>query len=120
MPKLLIVDDEEDVRDIAKMYFSKRNIDVLATDSGDEAVRMVGEERPDLVILDFNLPDISGAEVLKKIREDLKSDVKVMMMTGMDEGEIKKEVGNLDVFRYLFKPLTLDVLEKIVLAELNV
>ena len=119
MPKLLIVDDEVDVLDIAKRYFSKRGVDVFTADNGEGAVRIVGNENPDLVLLDFNLPDMNGTEVLKKIREELKSEVKVMMMRGGDEGQIKKEVEHLNVFQYLFKPLTLDVLEKIVLAELN-
>jgi DNA-binding response OmpR family regulator len=85
----------------------------------DEAVRVVREEKPDLILLDFNLPDITGADVLRTIREEVKSGIKVIMMTGMDEDKIKQEAGRFDIFRYLHKPLTLDALEKIVLAELN-
>jgi len=79
----------------------------------------VGDEHPDLVLLDFNLPDMTGAEVLKKIREELKSDTKVILVTGMDEDMAAKETSNLGVLGCVHKPLSLDVLEKTVLAELK-
>lgn len=119
MPKLLIVDDEMDVLDIAKMYFKKRGIDVLTADNGTDAVRMISDESPDLVLLDFNLPDITGAEVLKKIRGELKSDTKVILVSGKEEDMVKKETEHFGILRYLHKPLTIGVLEKIVLTELT-
>ncbi len=119
MAKLLIIDDEVDVLEMTSHYFRKRGVDVLTADNGNEAVRIIADDKPDLVLLDFNLPDITGAEVLRKIREELESEVKVIIVTGADEEHIKKEVGNLKIFRYLHKPLTLDALEKIVLAELT-
>ena len=119
MAKLLIIDDEVDVLEMAAHYFRKRGIEVLTADNGVEAIRIIADDKPDLALLDFNLPDMTGAEVLKKVQEELKSDVKVIVMTGANEDQIKKEIGDLDVYRYLFKPLTLDVLEKMVLAELN-
>jgi len=119
MPKLLIVDDEVDVLDVTQSYFKKRGIEVFVADNGSEAVRIVGEKNPDLVLLDFNLPDITGAEVLKKIREELKSETKVILVTGMEEDMAIKETENLGVLCCIHKPLVLQDLEKIVLAELT-
>ena len=119
MAKLLIIDDEIDVLEMASHYFRKRGVEVLTADNGTEAIRIIADDKPDLALLDFNLPDMTGAEVLKKVQEELKSEVKIIVMTGADEAQIKSEVGNLKVFRFLFKPLTLDSLEKIVLAELK-
>src|SRR3989338_5904914 len=105
MPKLLIIDDEVDVLDFAKRYFGKRGVDVFTANNGNEAVRIIADENPDLVLLDFNLPDITGAEVLRKIREELKSDTKVILLTGMEENVALKETENLGILCCIRKPL---------------
>jgi len=120
MAKLLIVDDEVDVREFAANFFRKRKIEVIAVSSGEEAIGMLEKQKMDLVLLDIKMTGIDGIETLRRIREKDKG-TKVIMVTGRkpeDEGSCDKcrELGATD---YIHKPLELDELEKIVLRELS-
>jgi len=118
MSKLLIVDDEIDIREFAKSFFTKRSIEVLTAGGGNEALKIIDEHQPDLVLLDVQMEEISGIEVLKKLRND-KNDVKVIMVTGTEDPLVINEANSLGVKGYVHKPLVLEELEKIVLFELN-
>lgn len=113
MVKLLIVDDEPDVREFASNFFRKRKFKIYSCPDGESAIDMVENEQPDLVLLDIKLNRMDGIEALRKIREKNKQ-VKVIMMTGRDDEEAKRSCGALGVSGYLHKPLELDELEKIV------
>lgn len=118
MTKLLIVDDEPDVREFAKSFFKKRNIEVLTASCGLQALALIGENNPDLVLLDVRMEEMSGIEVLRELRSrGIQS--KIIMVTGVDDDEIVIEANQLGVVGYIHKPLVLDELEKIVLAQLN-
>lgn len=119
MAKLLIVDDEVDVREFAANFFRKRKIDVVTAASGEEALGVFEEQQPHLVLMDIKMAGMDGIEALRRIKEKDK-DAKVIMVTGRkpeDEGafEVCRKLGALD---YIHKPLELDELERIVLHEL--
>lgn len=118
MPKLLIVDDEIDIREFARSFFKKRGIEVFTASAGSEALDIIQNEKPDLVLLDVRMEEMSGIEVLTKIRErgDL---VKVIMVTGVEEEKTIQETQKLGIVGYIHKPLVLGELEKIVLKELH-
>lgn len=118
MPKLLIVDDEVDIREFAKNFFKKRNIEVLTATGGKEALKMIDQEKPDLVLLDVRMEEMTGLEVLKILRTN-KNPVKVIMVTGVENGESIKEANDLGISGYIHKPLVLEELEKVVLEELR-
>ena len=118
MSKLLIVDDEIDIREFAKSFFKKRDIDVLVASGGKEAFDLIEKEQPDLVLLDINMEEMTGIEVLKKLREN-KNDVKVIMVTGVEDEAMVNEANTWGVKGYIHKPLILEELEKIVMAELS-
>ena len=118
MSKLLIVDDEIDIREFAKSFFKKRGIEVFTSAGGNDALKIVEEQKPDLVLLDVNMEEMTGIEVLKQLRAN-KNDVKVIMVTGVEDEETVNEANNWGVRGYIHKPLVLEELEKIVLAELN-
>ncbi len=67
--KVLIVDDEPDIRDILKLLLSSNGYEVKAVSNGEKAITLLKEESFDLVILDIMMPNQSGIDVLKKIRE---------------------------------------------------
>ncbi|MDP8264697.1 MAG: response regulator [Candidatus Aceula lacicola] len=118
MSKLLIVDDEQDVREFAKNFFVKRNIDVRTAPGGAEALKLIDEDKPDLVLLDVRMGDMTGIEVLQELRAK-GSDVKVIMVTGVEDQDVIDEAKSLGVVNYVHKPLALDELEQIVLSQLN-
>ena len=118
MPKLLIVDDEPDVREFAKSFFKKRNIDVLTASGGLQALEMIAQENPDLVLLDVRMEEMSGIEVLRELRTR-NNYGKVIMVTGVEDDEVIIEANQLGVIGYIHKPLVLDELEKIVLAQIS-
>lgn len=119
MAKLLIVDDEQDVREFATNFFSKRKIDVTAVGSGEEALDIFNKQKADLVLLDIKMAGIDGCETLKRLKEADKN-VKVIMVTGRkpDEEDSFSKCHQMGALDYIHKPLRLDELEKIVLGHL--
>jgi len=69
MAKILIVDDEPDIRSALGRYFERSGHDVLFAGTGEEGVVLVQTERPAVVLLDLFLPDISGFDVLERTQE---------------------------------------------------
>jgi len=119
MPRLLIVDDEKDVREFAANFFRKRKIDVTTASSGEEALALLQNEKPDLIMLDIKMEGMDGIETLRRVKL-LDKDMKVIMVTGKKPEEENcggkcAEYGCLD---YINKPLELDELEDVVLNHL--
>lgn len=102
--KILIVDDEDDIRGLLRAYLEKEGYQVFEAVDGEQAVQTAWKEAPDLVVLDIMLPKMSGLEVLTKLRRD--SDVYVIMLTAKTE-EVDKLVGlNMGADDYLTKPFS--------------
>ncbi len=118
MAKLLIVDDESDVREFARSFFKKRGIEVFLASGGQQALDLIAKERPDLVLLDVRMEEMTGVDVLKYLRK-ANDQTKVIMVTGVEEEETFKEANSLGVISYIHKPLILEELEKVVLAQIN-
>ena len=120
MAKLLIVDDELDVREFAANFFRKRKIEVVTAGSGQEALNLFEKEKPHLVLLDIKMENMDGLETLKRLREKDKN-AKVIMVTGKkpEEDESYKQCRELGALDYIHKPLELDELEKIVIGSLS-
>ena len=117
MPKLMIVDDEVDVREFARNFFKRRKIDVSVAASGEEALVMLGNDKPNLVLLDVRLGGMDGIDALKRMRQ-MQDNTEVIMVTGVDEKETMEKAKELGVVDYIHKPLILDELEKVVLRRL--
>lgn len=112
--KLLIVDDEADVREFAVNFFRKRKIDVSIASSGEEALKKVVKEHPQVVLLDIKMEGMDGIEALRRI-EDLHQQIKVIMITGRNDAQAKEETKKLGAYGFIHKPLELDELEKVVM-----
>lgn len=117
MSKLLIVDDELDVREFAKNFFTKRNIECFTASSGEEAIEIVKSQRPSLVLLDIKMNGLNGLDTLSQIRQ-IDNTIKVIMVTGVEEDSVANKAKQMGAFDYIHKPLVLAELEKVVLAEL--
>ena len=102
--KLLVVDDEPDVVESVRLGFTLqwRDVDVLGAGKGEEALDLIEQERPDIVLLDIGLPDIDGFEVLRQVRAF--SDVPVLMLTARDDAMDKVKGLELGADDYVTKP----------------
>lgn len=102
--RVLVVDDEESVRELIKLYLSKEGFEVLHAREGKEALRVNGEHHPDLIILDLMLPGMDGREVCRQIRST--SRVPIIMLTARAE-EVDRIVGlELGADDYVVKPFS--------------
>jgi len=102
MSTVLIVDDDQSVRDLLSMYFTKADFRTLTAANGDEALAAVRSQSPDLVILDIMMPGKDGYEVCREIQAT--SEVPVIFLTAKDD-EVEPIIGlELGADDYVTKP----------------
>lgn len=104
MAKILIVDDEPMIIDVLKAYFERAGYHVYTAFNGSEALRMFDQVHPDFLILDLMLPDFSGEEVCKRVRET--SDIPIMMLTAKTQEEERINGIVIGADDYLTKPFS--------------
>ncbi|MFA7746156.1 response regulator transcription factor [Salinicoccus roseus] len=100
--KILVVDDEWNMRNLVKIYLSKENFQVDEAVDGDEAIKMARQIPYDLMVLDIMLPDIDGWEVCKTVRKS--SQVPILMLTARNDIKDRVHGLNLGADDYLIKP----------------
>ena len=84
MRRILIVDDEPDILDLAKITLLSGGYEVLTAASGEEAMPIVIDKNPTLVILDVVLPGVSGLEICRRLRRDPRTrGIKVILFTAL-------------------------------------
>ena len=105
--RVLVVDDEHLIRWSLEQNLKKQGYDVLTAGSGEDALRLVREEQPDLVLLDIQLPGISGMEVLEKIKE-FDDEIIVIMVTAHGGLETAVNAMRVGAYDYINKPFNLD------------
>ena len=116
--KILVVDDELGVREVLYEYLSRMGYKVFTAPGGTEAVEMIVQEKPDLVLMDLTMPGMNGIEVLMDIkRRGLKA--KVVVLTGADSVELEKEARANGAAGLLRKQLELPLIAKTVDAMLK-
>ena len=90
MPRILIVDDEQQIRRILSVMLAERGFTVAEADSGETAIHISKEFQPDVALLDINMPGMSGLELLPKAKA-LRPDVPVIMITAYGDAETKRK-----------------------------
>ncbi len=103
-PRVLVVDDEERIRDVVQGYLEADGFAVAVAGDGSEGLRLARDLEPDVVILDVGLPGLDGFEVLQRLRRE--SDVYVIMLTARAD-EVDKVVGlSVGADDYVTKPFS--------------
>jgi two-component system alkaline phosphatase synthesis response regulator PhoP len=101
---ILIIEDEASIRTVARAYLEQAGFRVLLTDNGPEGVDLARRERPDLVILDLNLPGMDGMEVAARLRQE--SDVFIIMLTARSEESDRVAGLRIGADDYVIKPFS--------------
>ena len=111
--KVLFVDDEEDfVRTMAERMEMREVGSDVALD-GEQALQMLQDEVPDVMVLDLRMPGIDGMEVLRRVKK-MYPQMEVIIMTGHGSDQDEKEARRLGAFDYLRKPVDINDLMEIV------
>ena len=114
---VLIVDDEEEFRDLTGKRLKKRGLDVYLAESGQEALETLKKNPVDVVLLDVKMPGMDGIETLRRIRT-AHPQVEVVLLTGHASIDSGIEGMKFGAFDYMMKPVELEqLLEK--LADAN-
>jgi len=103
--RALLIDDDETLLALARLALVKNGIQVETARSGTDGLAMLADVDPDLVICDIVLPDVSGWEVVRRIRET--SDVTVLLLSGRDSDVDKARGLDLGADDYLTKPFSM-------------
>ncbi|MBM4028421.1 MAG: response regulator transcription factor [Planctomycetes bacterium] len=109
--KILVVDDEADIRELVRLNLTREGYEVLDCESGEEAIRLARSQTPDLIVLDLMLPGMDGLEVCKKLKADSRTaPVPIVILTA--KGEEADVVAGLEVGAddYVVKPFSGKVL----------
>ncbi|MBA3817064.1 MAG: sigma-54-dependent Fis family transcriptional regulator [Parachlamydiaceae bacterium] len=111
--KILIVDDETIVRNFLAETLRRKNLDVTTVDSGQKAFAALKETTFDMVITDMKMPDLTGLDVLRKVKELSPSTI-VVIITGFGSIENTVEAMRCGAFNYLIKPFSPDTIEALI------
>jgi two-component system alkaline phosphatase synthesis response regulator PhoP len=124
MKTILIVDDEEQIRALLKRCFHDLVINILEAGNGNDALRLIKENPPDLVILDIMMPGMNGVEVCRKVREDevernAEASLPIIIFTGK-ASDADRVIGKVvGATHYISKPCDMAVIKKKVIKLLG-
>ena len=103
-PRVLVIDDEENVCDLITLYFEKAGYEVMCAGDGSDGIEIVRSDKPDLVILDLMLPGMDGLDVCREIRKF--SNVPLIMLTAKVD-EVDRVLGlEMGADDYVTKPFS--------------
>lgn len=107
--KILLVDDEEDFIKTLSERLDLRDLGSETAFSGEQALGYVGDNEPDVMVLDLKMPGIDGMEVLRRVRKSYPH-IQVIIQTGHGNDLDEAEARRLGVFDYLKKPIEIEIL----------
>ena len=109
MAKVLVIDDEQSIRDLLDRLLRRKGYDVVLAESGRQGLALLRQEHPDVVVLDLKMPEMDGLTVLRQIRS-LNRSQPVIVLTGSRTAEMEQQVRALGVTEYIAKGFSLHLL----------
>ena len=103
--KVLIIDDSADARTVARARLRPDGHEIISAQDGSEGLSLAARENPDLILLDLNMPDMSGLEVCRRLKADeTTGSIPVIFLTGSDDTEDKVKGLDRGAVDYVTKP----------------
>ena len=120
MPKILVAEDERDIRELIGFTLRYAGLEVILTSNGVEAVKSAAEEQPDLIMLDVRMPKMTGYEACRALKDDPEtSDIPIVFLSAKGQ-EVEIEEGLASgALEYIVKPFAPDELATQVKAILR-
>jgi two-component system nitrogen regulation response regulator GlnG len=113
MPVLLVIDDDASIQEAFRAIFEEPGVTLLTATTGREGLQLIGQRRPDAILLDLALPDLPGLEVFRRIQQH-DARIPVIFITGHGTTDTAIEAMRLGAFEYLLKPLELGQLRELI------
>jgi two-component system, OmpR family, response regulator CpxR len=113
--KVLFVDDEKDFVETVSQRLISRDVGTYGVYNGEDALELITEDKPDVMVLDLKMPGLHGVEVLRRTKE-LAPDVEVIILTGHGTNEDMKQCMELGAFAYMNKPVDIEELSATIKA----
>lgn len=109
MNKILLVDDEESIRNMMRMTLELDGYSVLTAADGPSALTIFQEELPDVVLLDVRMPGMDGVEALRRIKE-INRDAEVIIISGHGDMDMAIKCLRMEASNFLTKPVSEEIL----------
>lgn len=114
---ILIIDDDKKISELLERFLILKQYKVTTAYSGKEGLREFQNDKPQLVLLDINMPEMDGVETLKEMKK-LDPQIGIIMITGIMEEDIAKSCLDLGASDYITKPFDWNYLEVSVLSKI--
>ena len=113
MKKVLIVDDEVHIRTLLELALEELeddyDVELLSAGDGEEGLKLIREEKPDLVFLDVMMPKMNGYDVCRTVKSDPElKDIKIILLTAKGQEVDKKQGLEAGAYKYITKPFDPD------------
>ncbi len=109
-PNILLVDDEEDIRDVLSISLEDRGYRIYTAENGQTALDLYDRIKPTIVITDIKMPGLDGIELLRKLKQR-NPDIEVIMITGHGDLDLAIQSLKLEATDFVTKPINEDILE---------
>jgi len=114
---IMVADDDPEIRTLLKRFLTKKDYEVIVFENAEKLLEKLKDKKPNMILLDINLPGMDGITALKKIKAIDKS-ISTIMISGNTETELAKEAMTLGASDYVLKPFNLEYLELSVLTKI--
>ena len=113
--KILVVEDNNDCRELVTIQLQRMGYAVIEAATGEHALRQAKAEKPDLIIMDLGLPDMSGIEATSRLKEDRETDhIPVVAFTAWQEDVYKTRAKEAGIEAFLTKPIPSAVFKQVI------
>jgi len=112
-PRILVCDDEGDIRQLIRQMLERQGFEIAEAQSGGQALEMLRSQTFELLLLDFQMPNMSGLELLEAIRP-VRPSLKVIMISGTADGALRRQALSLGAIECLSKPFDLGTLTSLI------